>query len=288
MASTMLESSCIRDRFNPQDNHDVIWWAYGALLVAACAAWVAMLAQRRLRDRFIGLIRSNRPFTSALMLLLAWGAFVFIWEPTGYYWSVNLFPLAFMASGWVRESGKKTAILLGGVLVAISGWNVYANHRQDQAYSVNFPPPLLRQIQAQLGPHDVFIVAGRDWYANRDYSLLLACLDNWPRDPALPLLDDYVLQGSREQWQQKLGHDIQDAFANGGRVYVADHVFWPDSYIDIEQTADPFSEYAHLEYAGLHGKILADEIRTFFSHYKLRESSFKVGTDPFWEVKRAD
>ena len=226
MVGTVLESSWIHDKFNPQANSAAIWRLYGALLVAGGIIAAIFVSRRSVREHLIRLLRSNASFTSVLMMVLAWSVFVFLWEPTGYYWSVNLFPLAFLASWWLRGSGKRTALLLAGVLVVVSGWNLYANHRQDQAYSVNFPPPMLEQIRAQLGPNDVFIVAGRDWYANIDYSLLLACLDDWPRDPAMALLDDYVIPSSGKPWQQKLDLDIRAVFATGGRVFVADHVFW--------------------------------------------------------------
>ena len=288
VVGTVVESSWISDRLNPQDNYDVIWRVYGGLLVACSVVAVVLAARRRVREPLIRLMRSTRSFASVLMLVLAWSGFVFLWEPTGYYWSVNLFPLAFLASWWVRGSGKRTALLLAGVLMLISGCNVYANHREDRAYSVNFPPPLLEQIRAQLGPNDAFIVAGRDWYANRDYSLLLECLDSWPRNPALALLDDYVMKDSHEQWQPKLEHDIQAVFAAHGRVYVADHVFWPDSYRDLEQSRDPFSTYTHMEYAGLGGETLTDKVKSFFLRYKLCPSTFKIGTDPFGEVKRIE
>jgi hypothetical protein len=285
VVSTVLETSWIRDQFNPPENSAVIWRLYGGLLVAGCLVVAALVSRRRVRERLTCLLRTDAPFTAALMLALAWGVFIFLWEPTGHFWSVNLFPLAFLASWWVRGIGKRTTWWWVGALLVVSGWNLCADHRQDQAFSVNFPPPLLEQIRAQLGPHDVFIVAGRDWYANIDYGLLLACLDDWPRDPAMALLDEYVMTGSREPWQQKLDLDIRNAFAAGGRVYVADHVFWRDSYQDLEQTADPFSAYAHMEYAGLNGERLAGEIKNFFSRYKLSASSFKIGTDPFGEVK---
>jgi hypothetical protein len=147
---------------------------------------------------------------------------------------------------------------------------------------------MLEQIRAQLGPKDVFIVAGREWYADIDYDLLLACLDDWPSHPAMALLDEYVMTGSREQWQQKLDHDIQAAFAAGGRVFVADHVFWPESYQDLEGTADPFSEYARVEFADVNGERLRGEIKSFFGRYKLCESGFKIGADRFWELKRIE
>ena len=285
MAGAVVESSWIRDRFNPQSNSAALWRLYGTLLVVVCVASVAILSRRRVRERLVHLLRSNPSFASVLMMVLAWSGFVLLWEPTGHFWGVMLFPLAFLASWWVRVSRRQTAMAVAGALLVVSSWNLHANHRQDQAYSVNFPPPMLEQIRAELGPQDVFIVAGRDWYANRDYSLLLECLDDWPRDPAMALLDDYVMKGSQKEWQQKLDTDIRAAFAAGGRVYVADHVFWPDSYRDLEQTADPFSAYAHMEYAGLGGERLTGEIKSFFGRYKLYPSNFKVGTDPYWELK---
>jgi hypothetical protein len=288
VVSTVLETSWVRNLVSPGEGSEAIWRVYGGVLVASCAVAVALASRHRVRERLWRLWRSNASFTSVLMLVLAWSGFVFLWEPTGYYWSVNLFPLAFLASWWVRESRKRTALIVAGVLVVVSCWNLSANHRHDQAQSVNYPPPMLEQIRAQLGPNDVFIVAGRDWYADIDYSLLLACLDDWPSDPAMALLDEYIMKGSREPWQQKLDLVIREAWADGGRVYVADHVFWRESYEDLEQTADPFSEFTHMEYAGLNVERLQDEIRSFFGRYKLRASGFTIATDRFWELKRIE
>ena len=285
LIDTAVDSSWIRIRFNPVENREVIWTVYSGLLVAGCLVVVALALRRSVRERVMHLLRSDAPFTSVLTLVLAWSVFVFLWEPIGHFWSVLLFPLAFLASWWVRASRKRTALWVSGTLLLISAWNLPANHRQDQAFSVNYPPPMLEQIRAELRPNDVFIVAGRDWYANIDYDLLLACLDDWPKDPAVALFDDYVMVRSSEPWQQKLNGDIQAVFAAGGRVYVADHVFWPESYRDLAQTADPFSEYAREEFAGVNGESLRGEIKNFFNRYKLSESGFRIGADRFWELK---
>jgi hypothetical protein len=285
VVGTVLETSWVRNRVNLEENGKAIWRLYGGLLLAGCAVVVALAFRRSVRERLIRLWRSNASFAPVVMLALAWSVFVFLWEPTGYYWSVNLCPLAFLAAAWLRESRKRAGWWAAALLVVVSGWNLYANHREDQALSISYPPPLLEQIRAQLGPDDVFIVAGRDWYANIDYDLLLACLDDWPSDPAKALFEEYVMSGPREPWQQKLDRDIQAAFAAGGRVYVADHVFWPATYQDLEQTADPFAEYARAEFAGVNGGRLSKEIKSFFGRYKLRASGFKIGADRFWELK---
>ena len=94
------------------------------------------------------------------------------------------------------------------------------------------------------------------------------------------------MTGSREPWQQRLDRDIQAALAARGRVYVADHIFWNESYRDLERTADPFSEYAHGQFAGVDGEKLQGEIKSFFDRYKLRESGFKIAADKFRELER--
>jgi len=243
-----------------------------------------ILLRRSRRERLIHLLGTDVSVASVVMLALAWSAFVFLWEPSGYYWSVLLFPAALLLTWGLRGARKNAARAWAGALVLVSVWNLYANVKEDRAYSVSYPPPLFEQIRAHLGPADVFIVAGRDWYANIDYSLLLECLDDWPRDPALPLLDDYLMKAPVGEWQKKLHDDIQGVFRSGGRVYVADHVFWNSSYDDLMQTADPFSLYAHTEYAGLDEKKLLGEIKSFFGRYDLRPSNFKIAQDPFWEV----
>ena len=285
MARAVFDAHSLRNAFSSEQDLWVIWSLYTGLLVAGCVAAIVVLSRRRVREGLLGLLRSNPAFTSVTMLVLAWSAFVFLWEPTGYYWCVNLFPLAFLASWWMRARRKQAALVVTAGLLLLAAWNLYVDHRRDRVYSVNYPPPMLEQVRAELGPNDIFIVAGRDWYANIDYDLLLACLDNWPNDPAIGLLDEYVLARAQQPWQQKLDLTIREALAAGGRVYVADHVFWYTSYWDLEHTADPFSEYSRERYAGVNGGILQNNIKSFFGQYELRPSTFRIGTDRFGELK---
>jgi hypothetical protein len=286
LLGTVLDTAWIRNICDQQKNGKLFWGLYGGLAVAGCIVAVVLVFRRGTRERLMRLLLSNMLFTSVVMMVLAWSSFVFFWEPAGYYWSVDLFPIAVLASLWLRASRRRTALLVAGALVAVSGWNLHANHRQDQANNVSFPPPLLEQIHAQLGPNDVFIVAGREWYAGIDYDLLLECLGDWPSRPAKALLDEYVMPGSGEPWQQKLDRDIWATLASGGRVFVADHVFWSETYHDLEQTADIFSAYPREEFAGVNGEKLRKEIQSYFDRYQLTGSNFKIAKDPFWELKR--
>jgi hypothetical protein len=284
MVGTLIESSWISYRVNPWQHSAAISRIYEAILAGGLIGVAIFLARRDALRRLWARIRTQTPFTMVLLQIGAWSVFVILWEPTGHFWSVNLFPLAFLATGWMKSTRRRTAFLAAGILLMISSWNIYANHQKDKAYSVSYPPPLLAQIRSELGPNDAFIVGGRDWYANRDYGLLLECLDDWPRDPAIALVDDYVLKNPGGAWEPELRREIGHTFASGGRIYVADHVLWDDSYRDLEQTGDPLSTYAHMEYAGLGGSQIAGEIRNFFSGYASRPSSFRIGSETFFEI----
>jgi hypothetical protein len=228
-----------------------------------------MFCQTSVRRRLLELSRNNRLFSTALAMTLAWSVFALLWEPAGYYWSVILVPGAVLALLWVREYHPAirrpfARWMTAGILLVASGWNLYADRIQDKAFSVSYPPPFLEQIQRKLGPHDIFIVAGREWYNNLDYDLLLECLNHWPRNPARALIDDYVVPDGRGQWEEKLAPQVQAVLQSGGRVFVAEHIFWKTSYDDLEQSADAFSEYTREEYSGVNTINLADEVGNFF------------------------
>lgn len=72
-----------------------------------------------------------------------------------------MFPAGLILALWLRESRPGTVSAVAGLLLAVSAWNVLANCRRDRAFSVNFPPPLIRQIEQQLSPPEIFIVGGK-------------------------------------------------------------------------------------------------------------------------------
>jgi hypothetical protein len=281
----LLQTSWFESFLDERYEAITIYWVYGAiLLLAGSGLAAAVCANQRNRQRFSVLVRGNTLFTSALMMTLTWSVFAFTWEPTGYFWSVNLFPAGILIALWTRESRQRTAWIAAGVLASASLWNLYENHRRDVAYSVSFPPPLLEQIKQQLRPGDLFLVAGREWYADVDYDLLLKCLDFDPPSPAKALLDDYVLP-EQDHWQQGLGRKIQTVLQSGSRVFVAGHLFRSGTYQDLDRTENPYSEFGRAQFGGVDGDALADEVRTFFNHYTLTPSGLKLAGDQFWEVK---
>jgi hypothetical protein len=215
--------------------------------------------------------------------MAAWAAFVFAWEPTGYYWSLNLFPLLICIC--LLFPAKKSRIL-PAVFLLLSGWNVYSNHSRDKFDSVNFPEPLLVSIQSQMREGDIFIVLGRDWFGEIDYDLLFTCLDRLPQNPGRAILDWVLGERAGSDWRDKLRAEIESALDEGGRVFIAEHVFWPSSFEDLPEAKDPFSEFVHEEYRGLDAVQLQRQLEEFFESYEVSESSFKIGTDVFQELHR--
>ena len=172
----------LRSNFSPE----AVFRLFEALGIAGCAAVLWILRRTGLRAPFLFLMRNHLLFAVCLFNVAAWAAFVFAWEPSGYYWSLNLFPLLVCTS--LLFPGQKSRIL-PAVFLLLSGWNVYSNHSRDKFDSVNFPEPLLESIQRQMRDGDIFIVLGRDWFGEIDYDLLLTCLDRSPQNPGRAILD---------------------------------------------------------------------------------------------------
>ncbi len=120
-----------------------------------------------------------------------------------------------------------------------------------------------------------------------DYDLLLTCLDRYPRNPGRAILHDWVMpQGESGNWREKMRSEIESALDSEGMVFVAEHVFWTDSYADLQQAQDPFAEFIHEEYRHINGPALYREVEQVFDEYELEESSFKLGPENFLELRR--
>src|SRR5258708_40154561 len=107
--------------------------------LGAVLLWGA--ARPRVRRRLVETWRTEILWPTCAGLVLAWCVFAFCWEPVGYYWSGVLIPLLLLAA-WVHESvsppAKRASVV---VLMSLSIWNLWANHRADQAAAARAPEP---------------------------------------------------------------------------------------------------------------------------------------------------
>jgi hypothetical protein len=273
----------LRSHFTP----GTIYGMYGALALAGVLGAVLGLWRKRTRDRLRELAPNNLLFTVCLLSMVAWGLFVLAWEPSGCFWGVSFLFLIVCMSLLLRGATRKKTVLLSMPLLLLSGWNLYANRASDRDQSIVFPEPWLDAIQKQVGSKDILIVLDREWFSGMDYDLLLACLDADPQSPAIPILSDFVLNpGMQPWWSQKLQDEIDSTLADGGRAFVAKHVFAPTSYADLSRQTDPFSEYTRQEFVGIDAPRLRLQVERVFRNYRIVPSSLKIGSDPYWELKR--
>jgi hypothetical protein len=263
---------------------------YGALGLAA-AAGVAVWLWRRSREISLRKLARDDPlFAVSLASLLAWSVFVFVWEPLGYYWSLALF-FALLCAGAVARSGAprrgaRFRVALAAA-VALSAWNVYASHARDRIDGINAPEPLVRSIEEQLGPADVFVVLARDWSAGMGYDLIFEYLAPRPRNPGIFLLEDLVLAPGSVPWRERLASRIVSVLGSGGRIFVSEELLAAESYGDLAKARDPFATFVEEAYRNLDGPRIGREIEELFDAYRLVPSTFHVGRNAFLELRPA-
>jgi hypothetical protein len=263
-----------------------VLWLYGAAGVLAAAA--LGFACRRLPVR--ALLRSNPLFAVSLASLLCWSAFVFAWEPLGYYWSLALF-LGFACAAAARRDARPWGLRMKIALaatVALSAWNVYASNARDRAGGINAPESLVPSIEAQLGPRDVFVVLRQDWSGGMDYDLFFEMLTRRPRNPAIFLIEDFVLGRDPEPWPDRLSRRIESVWAAGGRLFAAEALFDDATYADLARARNPFSTFVEESYRGIDGPALQRDIQTLFDGYIMVPSVFHIGSNSFVEVRRSN
>ena len=263
---------------------------YSSLALATVGAFALLFSHSSTaRRRFARLIRKNALFAVSLLSILAWSAFVFAYGAANpHFWLLNLFPALVCSAMLFNPQGMMSRVLVLGMVLLLSGWNVYFNHHNDDVLSRNFPEPLLSSIREHVGPRDVFIVLGTDqWYGGMDYQLLFVCLKNAPENPGLGITTDFVLRTPDSQsWEAKLRDRIDSTLNSGGRVFVARHVFDPTEYRDLSRANDPFAEFTDTRYSRIDGETLYRRVRNLFDQYSLSETDFRLGYDRFWSVGR--
>ncbi len=284
---SLAQTSRLEDLLLDYFSGKVIYWFYAGLALMTVLVAVFAFRKREMRSRLCRSVNRNSLFAVSILSMFAGGAFVFAWEPAGHFWGLILFPALVCVAFPARHAPRNKVLLISALFVLLSGWNLHANHVWDRTQSINFPEPWIDAIHKELTDKDVFIVLGRDWFADMDYDLLLGCLDTLPRNPGIALLNEFVLNPeAQKSWPQKLQARIDSTFRNGGRVFVANHLLAAESYDDLPAQENPFSEYTREEYLGIDPEKLQQDLQAVLRNYKIVPSPLRIGFDPFWELKK--
>jgi hypothetical protein len=260
---------------------DHVFLIYGVaglvmILMTAFAIW-----RTEHSGNFGRLLRSKVTFTVSLMSACTAWIFAFSWEAaTAQYWLIGLL-LALLCLA-ILITSKRGSLIFATFVLILSVWNLHFDRLSDQQRSLEFPDPMLQSINDHIGGNDIFFVLGDGGYGNTNYDLLIDIMIEQNRNPAVLILNDFVLPaGSSGNWRALLAKKINSTLANGGRVYVAGHIFDQDSYQDLAHADDAFNEQVDERYLNVDGSALYDQVQEFFRQYALKDSGFAIGTDAY-------
>ena len=89
---------------------------------------------------------------------------------------------------------------------------------------------------------------------------------------------------THSSWPGRLRQKINSVLDSGGHVFVADHVFEHESYLNLSLADDPFNEQINTQYLGI-GPAEEQEIRQVFANYTLERSALQLGSDFYFTVR---
>jgi len=245
---------------------------------------VLLLALRKRGRAWIAGCPWRQPlFLASLSLGVSWAFFCLIWEPANSkFWAVSLFPLSLAAILACQSAPRWTRYAWMIVLSAAIVWNLCEDHAADLRNAARFPDPQLARIRLAVRSQDRFVVLQRAWEDQVDYDLLLECLAFEGRTNATALVEKYFAARPSD-WETIAEQEIDDVLKAGGRVFVSNLVFNPESYQNLSDEG-PLSPYAIDAYKAIEGPALYQRVERFFEPYDRRPSELQLGNDRFWVI----
>jgi hypothetical protein len=288
-SGAILQSDSIQSFLGQDLSAKQIFALYGSLGIATCAGLAALVWLTRSNRLIVQLTKTNALFMVSLLSIFFWSAVVSASEPvTSNYWVLDFFP-ALVCLGFIfRACAWRGLIAFAAIALVLSPVNGYLNHAEFYEQSRNPPERLIASVNQHLGKGDIFIVlASKDWYGSTDYESLFRILKQDADARGQAILNDYVLRADKSSsWSDQLGDKVRSTIDSGGKVYVGASVLDPDSYSDLAGAKDPFSPNLNLEYVGINGPALLQQVKQVFAPYNLKDSDFKIGDDEYFVLQR--
>lgn len=259
-----------------------ILWFYGLLGICLVVVGTTFLRPRR---RSLDERARVRPVVwISIASIASWGLFCLLWEPTNYYWYVLLAPFfVYMAAELhlTARRARTAAAMLGLATI----WNIIANHSLDLDGAQRAPEPQLRVLEQHLRPNDLLWVVDLGWSDGIDYDLLSSTLA-FEHAGTIGSMSDLVGHSrDMDSWQRALQDSSQHTIDRGGRVFLSDRVFDPDSF-DQSWASSPFADYRVERPFPIDWVRLARELPAFVEdHYDIRPAGFLVGSDTIWRLR---
>lgn len=293
-SGAVLQDDALRSLLDSTLSAHLIFAGYAGLGVAFLLALAWWVRSTRSNGKLLSLLQSNSLFVLSLLIVLFWSAIVVLWEPvTSNHWVLDLFPALVCLGLGLRRRTWQNVSAFAAIALVLSGLNIYLNRLDDRDASRNAPERLVATIDRHLGSKDVFIVlANEDWYGDVEYELLFRYMKVASDPRGIAILNDFVLPAKTAQsWQGSFDDKIRATLGSGGKVYVAASVLDPDSYRDLANSEDAFSEKLDATdraYGALDGAALLKGVKKVLNSYLLQDSDLKLVDEEFLVIQPPD
>ena len=280
--SAFVNQEMFKESIVDQWSRTTILWFYGLVGLGPLLV-LSILAIRWLRAAKAG--ETHRPITwISLASIVSWGAFCFLWEPTNYYWFILLAPCFLFLGAAHRLTGGQARLFAIGLSIAAT-WNLFANHALDAAGAQRAPEPQLRTIAHNLRPNDLLWVVDLGWSDDIDYDMLSSAAA-FEQLASIRAVSDVVgASPTREAWERALEDSTRAVITRGGRVFLSDRVFDPDSFQQSWEQS-PFADYQVERRYPVDWPRLARELPALIERdYEIRSAGFLIGSDTIWRLE---
>jgi hypothetical protein len=284
LSRSILQSDQVQSFLGERYSAKTVLALYGISGLALCVIAGVLIWHRA--ANFLRMMQTSVIFTLSLLSAFASWSFAFAWEAaTAQYWLFGLFPILLCVGMLLRT--RRSSLVFAAVALVVCGWNLRFNRDADLDRSSESPEPMLQSIDQHVGSHDIFIILGDGGYGDTNYDLLLDILNAQERNPAVLILNDFVIPaGVSRAWTKGLSQKIESTLSSGGKVFVAKHLFDADSYDDLSHADDAFNEEVDQRYLTIDSPKIYSEVQTVFKGYDLIDSDFSIGSDKYFLLKR--
>jgi hypothetical protein len=218
-------------------------------------------------------------FAASAWMTVAWAGFALFWEPTNYYWSVVLFPVATMGAIGLKKATeflRRCVMVLLWIMIA---GNIAGNLWESRLDAARFPDPELETIHSHVRKEtDRLIFLKRAWNGNADYDLLMRVLRMEGYRVSI-FLDDEVIS-TPDRWEARLQKEIEATLHHQGRVFVSSLLRDPEAFADLPDI-NFLAPYVAQRYVPLNGAELFSGVQQVLGHYPTQPSDVVFNADRF-------
>ena len=140
-------------------------------------------------------------------------------------------------------------------------------------------------IARHLRPNDLLWVVDLGWSDDIDYDLLSSTAAFDHLASIRPVSDVVGASPDDPAWERAVEDSTRAVLTRGGRVFLSDRVFDPDSFQQTWEQS-PFADYQVERRYPINWRHLAMELPAFIErNYEIQPAGFLIGSDTIWRME---